>query len=453
MMRLYFFLSLMLLVLQMEGQVWRDVGGGINHGYQNARSVNDMIVFNDSLYVVGIFDSLYSPLQYCSGFAVWDSSNYQCRSGTQIFQSSLCIGTYQSELVIGSDGTNPFQPHFSRIRRISGGIVYPFGNGIQNGQVRCLQEYNGELYVGGNFTTVDSTINANRIARWDGNQWHAIGTGVTGGLPSLYAMAKYNGELYVGGNFSSINGFPSQNISRFDGVSWDSLNAGVSGFIFSMLVDSINDVLYVGGAIGSAGEIPTPCGVAKWDGNNWSAVGTEPIELDPKTMIMYKGKLFAGGVTKGLNSMGQMVFQMAWFDGQNWNPVCDTMDGGEIQSLCVYQDELYVGGYFKMINDSALHGIARTHFPNVSVLEYNPRSSTVKVYPNPTSAILNLKTETQGEKINSFALYSTEGNILNSKDKLNAEETLIDLTNISTGIYFIRVHTSKGISNIKILKE
>jgi hypothetical protein len=86
-------------------------------------------------------------------------------------------------------------------------------------------------------------------------------------------------------------------------------------------------------------------------------------------------------------------------------------------------------------------------------LEYNPKSSTVKVYPNPTSAILNLKTETQGEKINSFTLYSTEGNVLNSRDKLNAEETVIDLTSISTGVYFIRVDTSKGISNIKILKE
>jgi hypothetical protein len=450
--KVFYFLPLLFLVLQIEGQVWRDVGGGINHGNQLSRSVNDMIVFNDSLYIVGLFDSLYSPFQYCSGFAVWDSSNYQCRSGTQIFQSSLCIGSYQNELVIGSDGDNQFQPHFSRIRRISGGVVYPFGKGIQNGAVRCMQEYNGELYVGGNFTTVDSSINAKRIARWDGNQWYAIGTGVTGGLPSLYAMAEYQGELYVGGNFSSINGFPSQNISRFDGVSWDSLNAGVSGFILSMLVDSINNVLYVGGDIGSAGGIPTPCGVAKWDGSNWSAVGTAPI-LNPVDMVMYKGKLFAGGVQKGLNSLGQMVFQMAWFDGANWIPVCDTMDSGVIESMCVYNDELYVGGYFKMINDSALYGIARTHFPNVSVLEYNPRSSTVKVYPNPTSSILNVKTETKGEKINSIILYSTQGNILNSRDKLNAEVTVIDLTSISTGVYFIRVSTSKGISNIKILKE
>ena len=442
----------MLFVLHVEGQVWRDVGGGINHGYQLSRSVNDMIVFNDSLNLVGKFDSLYSPLQYCSGFAVWDSTNYQCRSGTQIFQSSLCIGTYQNELVIGSDGTNPFQPQFSRIRRISGSVVYPFGNGIQNGEVRCLQEYNGELYVGGNFTTVDSTINAKRIARWDGNQWHAIGTGVTGGLPSLYAMAKYKGELYVGGNFSSINGFPSQNISRFNGVSWDSLNAGVSGFILSMLVDSINDVLYVGGAIGSAGGIPTPCGVAMWDGNNWSAVGAAPI-LNPVDMVMYKGKLFAGGVQKGLNSLGQMVFQLAWYDGANWIPVCDTMDSGVIESMCVYNDELYVGGYFKMINDSALYGIARTHFPNVSVLEYDAGISRVKVYPNPTNAILNLKTENETEKIISFSLYSVHGNLLKSRESLKENNTEIDLTNFSNGMYLIRINTSSGVSNFKVLKE
>ena len=449
--RLSFFLSLMLLVLQMEGQVWRDVGNGINR--QSGHSVNDMIVFNDTLYVVGVFDSLYSPLQYCSGFAVWDSSQWNCKSfSPSIAQAGLCINTFQNELYVGGYGYLLSQPGMKRIGRYDGTQFQPLGKGISDGMVSCMQEYNGELYVGGNFTTVDSIINAKRIARWDGNQWHAIGTGVTGGLPSLYAMAKYKGELYVGGNFSSINGFPSQNISRFNGVSWDSLNAGVSGFILSMLVDSINDVLYVGGAIGSAGGIPTPCGVAMWDGSNWSAVGAAPI-LNPVDMVMYKGKLFAGGVQKGLNSLGQMVFQMAWFDGANWIPVCDTMDSGVIESMCVYNDELFVGGYFKMINDSALYGIARTHFPNVSVIEYNAGLSTVKVYPNPTNAILNLKTENETEKIISFSLYSVHGNLLKSKQSLKESKSEIDLTNLSNGMYLIRINTSSGVSNFKVLKE
>ena len=439
--RIYFFLSFMLLVLHMEGQVWRDVSGGINR--QPGHSVNDMIFFEDSLFIVGEFDSLYSPLQYCSGFAVLDSTNYQCRSGTQLFQSSLCIGTYQNELVIGSRGSPTFQPQFSRIRRISGGVVYPFGNGIQNGEVRCLQEYNGELYVGGNFTTVDSTINAKRIARWDGSQWHAIGIGANGGfITGIRAMTIFNGELIVGGMFGSIDGFPANSVCSFNSTQWDSLGSGVFGQIQCFVIDSINNFLYAGGQIWSAGGIPTPCGIAKWDGSSWSAVGSEPI-LNPIDMVMYKGKLFAGGVQTGLNSLGQTVFQMAWYDGQNWIPACDTMDGGEIESMCVYKDELYVGGYFKMIDDSALYGIARTHFPNVSVLDYDAGTSTVKVYPNPTNAILNIQSNSLSGLTGTLRLISHTGQELYSTNLKGAMKLSIPTTKFSSGLYLI-IFESEG---------
>ena len=106
-----------------------------------------------------------------------------------------------------------------------------------------------------------------------------------------------------------------------------------------------------------------------------------------------------------------------------------------------------------MINDSALYGIARTHFPNVSVLESNAGLSTVKVYPNPANAILNLKTEKESEKIISYSLYSIQGILLNSKESLKDNQTEVDLTNSSNGMYLIRVNTSNGISNFKVIKE
>ncbi|MBK9399885.1 MAG: T9SS type A sorting domain-containing protein [Bacteroidetes bacterium] len=344
------------------------------------------------------------------------------------------------------------QPSLNGIGRYDGSGFQPLGRGINNGMVRCMQEYNGSLYVGGNFTTVDSNLNARRIARWDGNNWHTIGTGMSGGLTNLFAMTVYKGELYIGGYFSSIDGFPSQNICRYNGVAWDSVKSGVNGFIRCMVVDSVNDILYVGGSISSAGGILTPTGVAAWDGTSWSAVGTAPI-LNPVDMVIYRGKLFAGGIQKGPNSLGQTVFQMAWFDGQNWIPACDTMYGGEIESMCVYKDELYVGGFIKMIDDSARYGIARTHFPNVTVQQISNTEATVELYPNPTGSVLTVRIKDTKLKLQSAQLSDLNGVGLIRLDKLNESQVNLDLQSIASGMYIVVVKTERGTSQYKIVKE
>jgi hypothetical protein len=62
--------------------------------------------------------------------------------------------------------------------------------------------YNGELIAGGEFTTAGG-VTANRIARWNGTTWQALGTGMSGGYyPYVLALAVYNGELIAGGGFT-----------------------------------------------------------------------------------------------------------------------------------------------------------------------------------------------------------------------------------------------------------
>src|SRR5262245_21143775 len=56
-----------------------------------------------------------------------------------------------------------------------------------NGHIRALILLpNGDLVAGGEFTTIGG-VGANRIARWDGEVWSPIGTG----------MANPPGELYT----------------------------------------------------------------------------------------------------------------------------------------------------------------------------------------------------------------------------------------------------------------
>ena len=75
------------------------------------------------------------------------------------------------------------------------------------------------MYVGGNFTTVlgsgGTPLSAQYIARWDGESWHAVGSG----LSSIgYAVTAYRGSIFVGGNFSVAGNKPSSGIARWDSV-------------------------------------------------------------------------------------------------------------------------------------------------------------------------------------------------------------------------------------------
>jgi hypothetical protein len=68
----------------------------------------------------------------------------------------------------------------------------PLDSGM-NSTVYALTEFNGELIAGGSFTTAGGT-NCMRIARWDGNTWQPLGSGMGGPeYPNVQALTVYNG--------------------------------------------------------------------------------------------------------------------------------------------------------------------------------------------------------------------------------------------------------------------
>ena len=52
------------------------------------------------------------------------------------------------------------------------------------------------------------TVTANYIAKWDGNEWSPLGSGMGGGtlVPVVGSVAISGTDLYVGGSFSTAGG-------------------------------------------------------------------------------------------------------------------------------------------------------------------------------------------------------------------------------------------------------
>jgi hypothetical protein len=71
----------------------------------------------------------------------------------------------------------------------------------------------GNLYVGGAFTYIAS-VAANRIAKWNGSEWSALGEGVSADVGEL---GVFGTDLWVGGYFNAAGGVAANNIATWDG--------------------------------------------------------------------------------------------------------------------------------------------------------------------------------------------------------------------------------------------
>jgi hypothetical protein len=182
-------------------------------------------------------------------------------------------------------------------------FVTPCGSGNPttsdgvNGDVYALTVYQGALIVGGQFGRAggDNGIDVSDIARWDGYQWHALGSGIGPVGSKVNALAVYNGNLIAAGDFTTAGGVTVNRIARWDGNQWYSLGSGFNGPVRALTV--YNGKLIAGGSFTQSGGTPLKYR-AQWDGSQWTAIGSQDgaQALAPiYSLTVSNGKLIAGG--------------------------------------------------------------------------------------------------------------------------------------------------------------
>ena len=80
---------------------------------------------------------------------------------------------------------------------------------------------------------------------------------------------------------------------------------------------------------------------------------------------------------------------------------------------------------------------------NTSITKVN--SGSVRVYPNPASNIIQVKYEFEVKKIQLVQL--------NGKIMTSSNTSLLDITMISSGVYFLKIETQNGIITKKLIKQ
>jgi hypothetical protein len=77
-------------------------------------------------------------------------------------------------------------------------------------------------------------------------------------------------------------------------------------------------------------------------------------------------------------------------------------------------------------------------------------NNTVQLYPNPTSGLVNVFQNTPDA--NQIEVYNSIGSLVYSADLIE-HTVVIDLTDNSAGIYFLKIKTQEGILTKKIIKD
>jgi hypothetical protein len=127
-----------------------------------------------------------------------------------------------------------------------------------NGHVTAMNaDTKGALYLGGNFTNAGGLATADRIVKWNGKTWSALGATPLGN-GSVFAIETHAGKVYAGGNFVNAGGKAAADyLAVFDGVSWKpfcntTAKAAFGGGFQVLALQVVGSTLYVGGSFQNA---------------------------------------------------------------------------------------------------------------------------------------------------------------------------------------------------------
>jgi hypothetical protein len=240
------------------------------------------------------------------------------------------------------------------------------GDGALDGIVFALAASGANVYAGGLFTNAAGQPQADYLARWSGTSWSSLGAnGADGALSNFVtALALSGSDLYVGGAFVNAAGISeADRIARWDGSHWSALGSNGAGDgaleheADALAVTSAG--LYAGGAFTNAAGIREADYVALWNGTAWSALGSgQPTAygaLNQQVFALYGfgTDLYVGGdFTDAPFGFGDGTADyVARWNGTSWyalgsNGVGNGALGGKVRSLKAMGNRLFVAGYF-----------------------------------------------------------------------------------------------------------
>jgi trimeric autotransporter adhesin len=82
-------------------------------------------------------------------------------------------------------------------------------------QVNAVAISGSDVYIGGLFTAI-GVLTANRVAKWNGSSWSALGSGTDN---AVYGIAISGSDVYICGGFITAGGVSTSRVAKWNGSS------------------------------------------------------------------------------------------------------------------------------------------------------------------------------------------------------------------------------------------
>ena len=342
-------------IARWDGTNWSPLGGGV------AGIVGVIKINGTNIYVGGAFTTAGGLT--VNGITRWDGANWQ-PLGTGVSSANVSALAFQgNDVYVGGNFATAGGVSASYVARYDGSTWYALGTTI-NGPINALTFHGGYLYAGGAFTNASAGLT--NIARWDGASWAAVPGG--GANSQVLSLVTGGANLYVGGWFTQVGGIAANRIAKWDGGTWSSLGAGIQGFgaggslgVYQIAWDPVGR-LYVAGNFNIAGPVGASH-VAGWDGTNWFALGgttSKGVTHFGRAVNCFatdSTNLYAGGPFTEAGS--NIVNGIAKWNGTNWSALGSGVIGsGSVFALAVTGAVVYAGGNFTNMGGVTVKDVA-----------------------------------------------------------------------------------------------
>lgn len=171
--------------------------------------------------------------------------------------------TYNNELFGAGSFLTQEDPYYHAVGRYDDDGWHKVGEGIgaSTSMGSALFVYNGALVVGGDPLTWVGGKLAGGVAIWDGSSWNVMPIN-SYQTPSVKCFEEYQGKLFVGGIFFGEGNDTIRSIAYLQDSTWHSLQGGTRyGGVYSLSTSEA--ALNVAGEFDVAGEVPSAF-IAQW---------------------------------------------------------------------------------------------------------------------------------------------------------------------------------------------
>jgi len=355
-----------------EDGIWNSHPGLVHMGL-SGYVVHDIAPYDGGLAVVGGFESAGHASS--ANVAVLHEDHWQpLGAGTD--GSIKAVAEYNGELVVGGDFDQAGEMAAHKLARWDGSqwLAIPGSDAMGDDHPSCMAVYEGVLYIG---SIAAHSYSDDMLWTWDGT---TLSSGIDPGINgSVRALHVHQGDLYIGGNWSSTS--LQGRILRYDGDQWHDVPGAPDEGAVRAMTSQGTDLL-----------VSVNASLQRVNADGWQDIGEPLLPNQPgnpndyfiNDIMVFGADIIVTGYLGGSESV-PFTNMGIWTPSIGWHALSLGAANDQGNALHQWNDDILVCGAFDEADGMPSNGLAALQYTVTSIADDLPvaRSTAIQVFPNP----------------------------------------------------------------------